>query len=90
MRAEPAKLMIRYAACWAKGRGNRYLHLGGGVGGVDDSLFDWKSGFSPLRHSFYTLRAVVNETEFDRLMIASGESLWSQTPGGFFPPYRAR
>jgi ribosomal protein S18 acetylase RimI-like enzyme len=90
IRAGPMKLMIHYAACWAKGRGNRYLHLGGGVGGVDDSLFDFKLGFSPLRHSFYTLRAVVNEAEFDRLMIASGESRQAQTPDGFFPPYRAR
>ena len=31
---EPAKLLLEYAADWATQRGNRNLHLGGGVGGA--------------------------------------------------------
>ena len=51
----PVKVMFDHATRWAKRRGDDWLHLGGGVGGADDSLFHFKAGFSPLRCTFATL-----------------------------------
>ena len=89
IRVEPSKLMVHYASDWAKERGNRHLHLGGGVGGADDSLLHFKAGFSPLRHPFHTLRIVIDEPEYRRLAKARDPSVDPQMLGGFFPQYRA-
>jgi Acetyltransferase (GNAT) domain len=88
-RVEPTKLLLHFASGWAKERGNRHLHLGGGVGGADDSLLLFKAGFSPLRHAFHTWRAVIDEAEYRRLVRAHDPSADPEILGGFFPPYRA-
>ena len=87
----PNKGIIARAAVWARARGNRVLHLGGGVGGVEDALFDFKAGFSPERHVFQTVRIVVEEPAYAGLLAA-----WSAATGrapldvrSFFPGYRA-
>ncbi|HWN16470.1 MAG TPA: GNAT family N-acetyltransferase, partial [Candidatus Dormibacteraeota bacterium] len=54
----PFHLLLYSAAEWARSRGNRYLHMGGGVGGSNDRLLQFKRGFSPLRFPFSTLRLV--------------------------------
>ncbi|MBA3403868.1 MAG: GNAT family N-acetyltransferase, partial [Gemmatimonadaceae bacterium] len=38
----PAKVMENFVRYWAKARGNRWFHLGGGVGASNDSLFQFK------------------------------------------------
>jgi hypothetical protein len=88
-RVRPTKLMIHFVRSWAKERGDRYLHLGGGVGGADDSLLLFKAGFSSLRRPFWTWRAVINEAEYRRLVIAHDPSADPQMLEGFFPQYRA-
>ena len=88
--AQPAKLMTHFTIAWAKERGNRVLHLGGGVGGATDSLLQYKSGFSPLRHTFATLRVVLDEVEYVRLVAALGTDFDPDDREGFFPPYRIR
>jgi sugar O-acyltransferase (sialic acid O-acetyltransferase NeuD family) len=87
-RAEPTKLLLYFVSGWAKMRGNRHLHLGGGVGGADDSLLRFKAGFSPLRHPFRTWRAVIDEAEYRRLVNAHDPSVDPEMLGGFFPSYR--
>ena len=67
---QPTKLMIHFVEGWAKERGNRVLHLGGGVGGDDDLLLWFKAGFSPVRHTYATLRIVIDEAEYGRLVAA--------------------
>ena len=49
-----------------------HVHLGGGVGGAADSLLYFKARVSPLRHPFRTLRVVLDEAEYRRL-VASRE-----------------
>jgi lipid II:glycine glycyltransferase (peptidoglycan interpeptide bridge formation enzyme) len=87
-RLQPTKLMLNHVRRWAKERGNRVMHLGGGVGGVSDSLLQFKSGFSPLRHPYQTLRVVVREDEYSRLVASRDPSLDSQRLDGYFPLYR--
>jgi hypothetical protein len=85
---QPTKLMMHFVRSWAKERGNKILHLGGGVGGAADSLLQFKIGFSPLRHTFVTLRGVIDRQEYDRLVAARGPRLDPGLPTGFFPAYR--
>ena len=85
---QPTKLMIHFVADWARERGDAVLHLGGGVGGVADSLLLFKSGFSPLRHPFATLRIVVDEQEYDRLVAARHPDIDPRRRSGYFPLYR--
>jgi hypothetical protein len=88
-RNEPSKLMVSFATGWAKTRGNRRLHLGGGVGGANDSLLYFKSGFSPDRHPFRTLRVVIDRPEYDRLVRLKDPGLEPRDLTGFFPAYRS-
>lgn len=85
---QPTKLMMHFVRGWAKNRGNRVLHLGGGVGGADDSLLRFKVGFSPLRHIFATLRMVTDEREYRRLVAAHDPYLDQGERTGYFPSYR--
>jgi lipid II:glycine glycyltransferase (peptidoglycan interpeptide bridge formation enzyme) len=85
---QPTKLMMHFVRSWAKERGNKTLHLGGGVGGAADSLLHFKTGFSPLRHTFVTLRAVIDQQEYDRLVAARGPRLDPSLVTDFFPAYR--
>ncbi len=65
---QPTKLMMHFVRSWAKARGDQVLHLGGGVGGADNSLLQFKLGFSPRHHTFFTLRMVVDELEYGLLV----------------------
>ncbi len=47
-----------------KGRGNRWLHLGGGVGGDNDPLFAFKAGFSDTRFKNQTMRLILDEPRY--------------------------
>jgi len=87
---QPTKLMLHSVALWAKARGNRVLHLGGGLGGQEDSLFAFKAGFSKQTYPFYTWRLVLNQSVYDQLVSdwekKSGRP--ADSIGGFFPAYR--
>jgi hypothetical protein len=86
----PNKVRIDFLRSWAKTRGNRYLHLGGGVGGNIDSLFDFKLGFSRHRKAYYTWRVIVDEEVFPQVVARWEDMHGCSTVGmdGFFPPYR--
>jgi CelD/BcsL family acetyltransferase involved in cellulose biosynthesis len=87
----PSKVMFADVAEWGASRGVRLLHLGGGRGGSDsDSLFRFKSEFSPLRHRFHTVRLVLDDGAYEALTAAHltevGMRRIDQT---YFPQYRA-
>jgi hypothetical protein len=79
----PVKILINYARKWATQRGARVLHLGGGLGGAQDSLMHFKAGFSDRRHLFKTWRVVLDQQRYRQF------SANAPTPTGFFPAYRA-
>jgi hypothetical protein len=84
------KLLLHVVRSWGKNAGYECMHLGGGRGAGQDSLFLFKSGFSRLRAPFATWRAVCNEKRF-REAVAEWERGTGQTSGGltgYFPPYR--
>ena len=87
-RERPTKLMLHTARGWAKERGDTRLHLGGGVGGSEDSLFLFKAGFSQERHPFYTLRMIANEERYADLVRARRPDTDVDDLSGYFPAYR--
>ena len=87
-RERPTKLLIHHARAWAKARGNRWLHLGGGLGAAHDNLFQFKAGFSTLRQPFRTWRVVTDEPAYLRLVRDVRPASDGQDRAGFFPEYR--
>ena len=89
----PFHLALFHAAEWAKSRGNRYLHLGGGVGGSDDRLLSFKRGFSSLTFPFFTLRLITDEGKYRELTTLSAQAanlpLEARLQSDYFPAYRA-
>jgi hypothetical protein len=89
-RQSPMVLLTYEVAHWAQQRGNRVLHLGGGVGGSADSLFHFKAGFSAARYPFRTWRITADAQAYREFA-----HLWEERAGRpadppteFFPAYR--
>lgn len=84
------KTLMDFVRWWAKERGNQTLHLGGGLGGREDALFDFKAGFSEGRYPFRTWRVVADEVAYRALGDdwASRHGAASDGAEGFFPAYR--
>jgi lipid II:glycine glycyltransferase (peptidoglycan interpeptide bridge formation enzyme) len=85
----PARILDDTARRWAGGAGARVFHLGGGVGGREDSLFQYKSGFSDRRHQFATWRWIVDETAHaDLCRRRAASSVLDDGDDEYFPAYR--
>ncbi len=92
LKAAPIKLVIDAARRWATARGCEYLHLGGGVGAEEDSLFHFKAGFSQKRHAFSCWKWVVDEGVYAEIATSVREHQrlagLSPTASNYFPAYR--
>ncbi|WP_433306678.1 GNAT family N-acetyltransferase [Actinoplanes sp. CA-030573] len=73
---------------FCKARGDRVFHLGGGKGGADDSLFFYKSGFSPSRHPFHTWRVVADPARYRELVRSRRPGADPDDLTATFPSYR--
>jgi hypothetical protein len=73
---------------WCKERGDTVFHLGGGKGGVCDSLFTYKAGFSPRRHPFHTWRVVTDPGPYRRLVREFRPEADPADLSSTFPSYR--
>src|SRR5262245_8271992 len=56
----PLKVLLDDVREWGTQRGLQVFHLGGGVGGAEDSLFQFKRRFSPLGHEFHVGRWILD------------------------------
>lgn len=92
LKRSPDKFMIHTMRSWAKQRGNRILHLGGGLGGNRDRLFEYKAGFSPDRCPFNTLRLITNPEHYTALIQIKAKQLdlapKTLLQSHYFPAYR--
>lgn len=88
VRNRPTKLMLDFVRKSSKALGARWFHLGGGIGGVEDSLFRFKAGFSRLRAPFHTCRIVPAPAMYEALCLARGLTPAADL-AGFFPAYRS-
>ena len=93
LKQSPFNLLVYSTCLWAKERGNKYLHIGGGLGGSKDKLFTFKSGFSKQRHQFFTMRLILDEAKYDRLVSQKAQAknipITQLKKSNFFPTYRA-
>ncbi len=83
------KLMVHAVRAWARERGHRWVHMGGGVGAAEDSLFYFKVGFSQRRFRFHTLRVVTNDDAYARLVRAVDPRADPSDRHCYFPAYRS-
>lgn len=81
----PSNLLLYEAALWGCANGCKTLHLGGGVGSREDSLYQFKKAFyrgEPTR--FGIGRKIFNQEVYDKLL-----SMRTSMPEGkYFPEYR--
>lgn len=88
-RMGPSKLMLYEIGRAGKRAGASVMHLGGGVGGRRDTLFEFKAAFSPLRNPFGTYRMVLHRERYQELC-----RWWQQQSrniplnSDYFPLYR--
>ena len=86
LRWSPLKLIWDCIRKDAVEKHEKWMHLGGGVGGTDDTLFQFKAQFSDLRFSFKTWRYIHNEKMYAQLI---SEKYAGQIPhSSYFPLYR--
>jgi len=85
LKNSPVRLLIDHVRKYGFENGFHELHLGGGVGSVEDSLFKFKSGFSENRYQFKVWRYVVNQHVYDELVQKNGDI---KDPN-YFPLYRS-
>lgn len=83
----PAKFLVDEISLLGRREGMKHLHLGGGVGFKDDSLFRWKSSFSDLYMDYKSLRYIANHSVYDSLVDRLG--IDKNTNVDFFPLYRS-
>ncbi len=88
----PTKALLDGVRIWATERGFETFHLGGGVGGREDSLYQSKRKFSPLTHEFYTGSWILDGEQYRDLAASHRRKLLGRGidlgDPGFFPIYR--
>jgi sugar O-acyltransferase (sialic acid O-acetyltransferase NeuD family) len=89
----PGKMVIHAAQTWARARGNRVFHLGGGRSSRnDDTLFRFKSWFSKRSYPFYVGHWILDQEVYHVLATArqkQAKRLSRGTDQTYFPAYRA-
>jgi serine/alanine adding enzyme len=84
-KAGASHLALYSLARWGQEHGYTRLHLGGGVGGRDDSLLEFKRRFAPDGLVPATVGKAVHDEAAYRRLAGGAEIDWD----GFFPAYRA-
>lgn len=86
LKFSPLKLLLDRARIYANEMGCNYFHLGGGYSGVDDSLFQFKAGFSKDILDFKVWRKIVNNQVYAELV---AKKFNNKIPfSDYFPLYR--
>ena len=82
----PSNLLLYQAALWGSANGCATLHLGGGLGSREDSLYKFKSGFNRRSEVRFGIgKKVYMQEAYDTLVEMAGSP-----DTGFFPAYRAK
>ncbi len=93
LKQAPSKLMLDYVRYWAKERGNKVFHLGGGLGSSKDKLYEFKAGFSKISHPFITVSLIINLDKYKYLIELQAKYLNTNPEQllktQFFPAYRS-
>lgn len=88
----PSKLILDSVRCWGNDSGLEIFHLGGGVGGKEDGVFQFKAGFSNNIHKYEIWHKVINRDIYKE--INKQKLMWNEQQGlefsdsSYFPKYR--
>jgi Acetyltransferase (GNAT) domain len=83
-------LLMNAGAQWARGRGCKLFHLGGGVRSSDDGLFEYKRSFGGNVYRYHTLEVISDASRYRELVERRLKfEPDRQVRSGFFPQYRA-
>ncbi len=85
-RVGASNLVLYEAARWGRERGCELFHLGGGVGGAEDSLLEFKRRFDPEGAREFAVGKAVHDSETYRALTHQADV----SLAGFFPAYRGR
>ena len=90
----PSKLLLDFTRVWGTQIGARSMHMGGGLGARQDSLFESKSRYSPLTHRFFIGAWTLQASIASELSAAHRAELIAQgidvSGIHYFPFYRYR
>ncbi len=81
---KPSSFAVYEMIKWACKNGIDYIHLGGGV----ESLFYYKSLFSPHRMNYFLAKRVLNQPAYDDLVEQHRQANGELKNEGYFPLYR--
>lgn len=81
----PIRVLIDEMRITATEQGYEYFNLGGGLGSLEDSLFNFKASFSKDFKDFKIWKYVVNQSSYDNLVKQYSDLNGNQE---FFPLYR--
>lgn len=86
------KIILDEVRRWGASQSYKWLHLGGGLGSTEDSLFRFKSGFSKLKFSFEIIKAIIEPQIYKKLVAQKKHWTESHSYGekvdNYFPAYR--
>lgn len=82
----PSNLLLYKAALWGSRNGYKSLHMGGGVGSKEDSLYKFKSAFNRNEAKQFAIgKKIYLQDVYESLVQMKA----SDPESGFFPKYRA-
>lgn len=80
----PNDFMLYQLILWAKARGLKYLHLGGG----SETIRNFKAKFSPLSIPYYVGSRIHNKEWYDKLCLIWKSTHPDKDNSSYFPLYR--
>ena len=86
LKHSPLELLLDYVRITGTQQGYKNLHLGGGVGSKEDSLYHYKTGFSKVENNFKVWKYIVNEEIYNQLI----NEVEINEDDCYFPPYRIK
>ena len=82
-------LLLFEAACWGCENGYKSLHLGGGLGSKEDSLFKFKKAFNKNSETYFSIgKKIFDQEKYDELIEIRLQNDEFDTDTTFFPKYR--
>lgn len=86
-RFSPSNLLLSEAANWGVENGFEKLHLGGGLGSQEDSLYKFKDSFSKTSNTLFSIgKKIFNQEIYDELVAL--KNIDEVDKKNFFPVYR--
>jgi len=87
----PCNLLLYQAALWGHGQGFKTLHLGGGYGMREDSLYTFKQKFNRNSYCRFAVgKSIIDTDTYNKLLSVRNISEDDARLISFFPQYRAK